>query len=170
MTSLRAELTELVAFNDWATRRIFEAVGTLSAGEWTAEVGGSFSTIAQTMGHSVGAEWIWLERWKGSSPSSAPGWMKEPKADELAERWEEVAAERARWLAARTEADVGAPLDYRRLDGEPGSTRLDVLVRHVVNHSTYHRGQVAAFLRTLGKVPPSTDLVLWDRLRLSAAG
>jgi uncharacterized damage-inducible protein DinB len=39
------------------------------------------------------------------------------------------------------------------------------MVRHVVNHGTYHRGQVAAMLRQLGYSPPPTDyLVFFDEL------
>jgi uncharacterized damage-inducible protein DinB len=39
--------------------------------------------------------------------------------------------------------------------------RLDTLVRHVVNHSSYHRGQVTTMLRQLGFAAPATDLVLY---------
>ena len=36
--------------------------------------------------------------------------------------------------------------------------RLVDTMRHVVNHATYHRGQVATMLRQLGAVPAGTDL------------
>lgn len=165
MPTPKSELLDLLAFNDWATRLLLEAVAKLSPDEWTKDVGGSFGTIQGTVAHMIGAEWIWLERWEGTSPSSAPDWMRDPGAETLATRWEAVAEERSRWMASRSDEDVEGVISYRRLGGEPGSNRLDVLVRHVVNHSTYHRGQVAAFLRNLGRTPPSTDLVLWDRLR-----
>ncbi|MDH3223006.1 MAG: DinB family protein [Gemmatimonadota bacterium] len=165
MTQRKVDLTELLTFNDWATRLLFDSVGGLSKDQWTKEVGGSFRTIQGTMAHMVGAEWIWLERWRGRSPTSSPEWLSLPDAAELEERWEALAAERASWLTSCPESELEAALSYRRLNGEPGFSRLELLVRHVVNHSTYHRGQVVAFLRTLGKAPPSTDLVLWDRLR-----
>jgi uncharacterized damage-inducible protein DinB len=38
------------------------------------------------------------------------------------------------------------------------------LVFHVVNHATHHRGQVAGFLRTMGRVPPPLDLIAYYRL------
>ena len=41
---------------------------------------------------------------------------------------------------------------------------LGGLMRHVVNHSTYHRGQVATQLRHLGRTPPTTDLIAYLRL------
>jgi uncharacterized damage-inducible protein DinB len=36
-------------------------------------------------------------------------------------------------------------------------------MRHVVNHSTYHRGQLAMMLRQLGQAPPSTDFTRYLR-------
>lgn len=165
MTSTKSDLVDLLTFNDWATRLLLEAVAELSPDEWTKEVGGSFGTIQRTVAHLVGAEWIWLERWKGASPTSPPDWSRTSDATTLAGRWEAVAAERGEWMAMRSDRELGAVVSYHRLNGEPGGTRLDVLIRHVVNHSTFHRGQVIAFLRSLGKTPPSTDLVLWDLLR-----
>lgn len=165
MTQRKLDLNDLLTFHDWATRVLFEAVGGLSPDQWTAEVGGSFATIQGTMAHMVGAEWIWLERWRGQSPSFWPDWLSEPRAKDLEARWEGVAEDRAGWLESCSDASLDQPLSYRRLNGEPGSNRLELLIRHVVNHSSYHRGQVVAFLRTLGRTAPSTDLVLWDRLR-----
>ncbi len=162
MTSDKSDLIDLLAFNDWATRLLHEAVAKLSSAEWTREVGGSFGTIQGTVAHMVGAEWIWLERWKGTSP---PEWIREPEAPALASHWEVMAAERGRWMASRSAEDVAGVISYRRLDGESGSTRLNVLVHHVVNHSTYHRGQVIASLRDLKKTPPASDLLLWDLSR-----
>lgn len=165
MTTRKTDLAELVAFNDWATGLLLDAVVGLSSDEWRREVGGSFGTIQRTVAHAVAAEWIWFQRWVGNSPSSAPDWVVNGEADALRQRWETIASERTEWLGARAEEDLEDVLEYRRLDGSPSATRLDLLIRHVVNHSTYHRGQVAAFLRTLGRTPPSTDLVLWDRIR-----
>jgi uncharacterized damage-inducible protein DinB len=45
-------------------------------------------------------------------------------------------------------------------------SRLWPLVQHATNHGSYHRGQVAVFLRQLGVKPPTTDLVAFDRERL----
>lgn len=91
--------------------------------------------------------------------------MRAPSPADLSARWEEIAEERDRWFRTGGDDELGRDLSYRLLGGEPQATRLEVLVRHVVNHSSYHRGQIAAFLRSLGKAPPPTDLVLWDRQR-----
>ena len=165
MDTLHTELTGLVAYTDWANHRMFVDLAGLDEGEWVRDVGGSFGTVQNTAAHIVSSEWVWLERWNGRSPGRAPEWILDPDPKELCARWMEVAGERRAWLGGRSGGELVADLTYTRLGGEEHTNRLDVLIRHVVNHSTYHRGQIAAFLRNLGKVPTSTDLVLWARER-----
>jgi uncharacterized damage-inducible protein DinB len=56
-------------------------------------------------------------------------------------------------------------ITYRAMNGSPYANPLGELLRHVVNHGTYHRGQVATLLRQLGVKPPQTDLILYYRER-----
>jgi uncharacterized damage-inducible protein DinB len=52
------------------------------------------------------------------------------------------------------------------LNGTPGRSRIWHIVQHVVNHATYHRGQVTTMLRQLGAASPkSQDLILFYRER-----
>ena len=50
---------------------------------------------------------------------------------------------------------------YRNLEGRDLTLPLWAVFRHVVNHATYHRGQIASKLGRLGATPPRTDLVVW---------
>jgi uncharacterized damage-inducible protein DinB len=53
--------------------------------------------------------------------------------------------------------------DQRRLTG---ASPLWQMLQHVVNHATYHRGQVTTLLRQLGATPPkSQDLIAFYRER-----
>ena len=55
-------------------------------------------------------------------------------------------------------------LDYRLLNGQPGRSTFWHMVQHVVNHGTYHRGQVTTMLRQLGAAPPKAlDLIAYYR-------
>ncbi len=63
-----------------------------------------------------------------------------------------------------TESRISEIVSYVDVKGETWSYPLSEMLVHVVNHSTYHRGQVATMLRRLGKTPLSTDyLVFLDR-------
>jgi uncharacterized damage-inducible protein DinB len=74
-----------------------------------------------------------------------------------------VEAERDQYLASLSDVDLGRVVEYRALSGQAYADPLAGLIRHVVNHSTYHRGQVATQLRQLGKTPPTTDLIVYLR-------
>jgi uncharacterized damage-inducible protein DinB len=54
-------------------------------------------------------------------------------------------------------------VSYRAPDGKAFAHPLGDLMRHVVNHSTYHRGQLATQFRQLGHTPPSTDFTRYLR-------
>jgi uncharacterized damage-inducible protein DinB len=54
-------------------------------------------------------------------------------------------------------------VECRNLAGNTYRNTLADLIRHVVNHSTYHRGQLATQLRQLGQIPPATDFIVYRR-------
>jgi uncharacterized damage-inducible protein DinB len=61
-------------------------------------------------------------------------------------------------------------MHYTLLNGTPSATSFSHLLQHVVNHASYHRGQVATMLRQLGAGPiKSTDMVLFHRERMPSA-
>ena len=50
-----------------------------------------------------------------------------------------------------------------RLDGSEHRNHLWELLLHIVNHSTYHRGQITTMLRQLGARTIATDITRWYR-------
>jgi uncharacterized damage-inducible protein DinB len=157
------EVRELFAYDAWANALQFEAATALSVEQLGHSVASSFPSVGGTMAHVVGAEWLWLRRWQGDSPGGFPDWMARPVLAELRARLSEVEQEREAFAASLSDGDLGRVVSYRNLAGLAFSDRLDSLIRHVVNHSTYHRGQVATQLRQLGFKPPSTDLIVYLR-------
>jgi uncharacterized damage-inducible protein DinB len=160
------DLQALVDYNYWATHRLLAAVDALTPEQFVRDLASSFRSVRDTLTHVHDAEWIWLSRLHGSSPAS-----RLP-----VDRFQDCAALRAGW--AETEAglrtyvgdldDTGAQrvLEYRLLNGNAAADRVWHLVQHVVNHGTYHRGQVTTMLRQLGAAPPAQlDLVAYYRER-----
>jgi len=161
--TLSEELQDLVRYDEWANARVVESLKGLSAEEWSTPVASSFGSLRETFAHIVSAEWIWLRRWRGDVPTAPPGWLKAERLEELLSRLREVEDERRAWLAGLSAEQLESRLSYRTLKGDEYSNVLADQVRHVVNHSTYHRGQAATQLRQLGKIPPSTDFIFYRR-------
>jgi uncharacterized damage-inducible protein DinB len=161
MTTIEAQ--ELFAYNWWANQQVLSAVQPLSAEEFVRDLKSSFPSIRDTLVHVLGAEWIWLRRWNGVSPREHPPDWKVLGYQELLLRWHEHETEQAAFLAQLTDARLAQPLSYSNTRGEPFEAPLHQLVRHFVNHSSYHRGQVTTMLRQLGHSAASSDLVLYHR-------
>lgn len=158
-------MIRLFAYGEWANHRFLDAVAPLDGEAFARDLKGSHGGIRGTLVHTYGAEWVWHQRFLGVAPQALPGESQITGVAVLRERWAALEAERRAWLAA-LEPDAGARvIEYRNLKGDAFSGRLWPLVQHVTNHGSYHRGQVAVFLRQLGMKPPTTDLVAFDRER-----
>lgn len=153
------EYRELYEYNRWANRRVLDAASRLSVEEFTKDMGNSFPSVQATLAHIVSAEWIWLSRWQGISPTGIPESWDLSTIEVVRERWEEVARGQEEFLAGMTDEGLNGVLSYRNARGQEAALPLKHILRHVVNHSSYHRGQVTTLLRQLGAEPVSTDLV-----------
>jgi uncharacterized damage-inducible protein DinB len=71
-------IQELYRYNRWANDRMFEAVSSLTQAEFTKDLAGSHPSVRETLTHIVWAEWIWLQRWKGTSPQVVFGARDSP--------------------------------------------------------------------------------------------
>ncbi len=148
-----------MAYNRWANARAFEGAAALTAEELSRSVGGSFTSVLGTLTHLVGAEWVWLERWHGRSPRAIPSDFK--SVNDLRERLTAVEEGQEGLLAGLTPERLASKITYVNFAGQTWTYALGEAMVHLVNHGTYHRGQVASLLRQLGKKPLSTDYLLY---------
>jgi uncharacterized damage-inducible protein DinB len=159
----------LYDFNCWANYRTLDSCATLSAEQFTRDLGSSFRSVRDTLAHIYGAEWLWLERWHGRSPNALPTAAEFPNLEALRHRWDELERNLLDYLASLTPEDIQRVVHHNTTQGVPQSAPLWQMLQHLVNHGTYHRGQVATMLRQLGAKPLSTDLIFFYRERSSGA-
>lgn len=159
------EFRDLYAYNTWANHRILAAVGGLSHGELARDLGSSFPSIRETFAHVVSAEWIWLSRWRGTSPNGIPASWDLSTLEALEDRWRAVDGELRAYVDGLSREDILRTVVYRNTKGEEFAAPHGQLLRHLVNHSTYHRGQVVTMLRQLGAEGVATDMVQFHRER-----
>ena len=155
------EVVRLFAYNRWANARALEPVSALTPEEFGRPLGGSFSSVHGTLTHIYAAEWIWLERWNRKSPRSLPTSLEVPALHTLREKWAAVERAARDFVAGVTQENLEEVITYVNVKGETWSYTLADMFVHVVNHSTYHRGQVATMLRQLGTIPLSTDFLVF---------
>lgn len=153
-------LASLVDYMRWADRRIVAACRDLTAEQFTREIGGSFPSVHATLAHIAGAAEVWAARMEGRTPDRVPGAAEIPDLEDAARRLEAAAAVAER-TCAEWSAAPDAPFSYRNTRGVATTIPRWAVIRHLVNHSTYHRGQIANMLRQMGVQPPATDLFIW---------
>lgn len=154
---------ELFVYNAWATRVLFDAVARLPDEHYVRDMKGSHGGIHGTFAHIVWAEHLWLNRWLIKPNPAVPQGKDLSSLAAVRVRFEEVEAERNRFLAGFTDDRLG---ETRRITPTSGGEFLhtfDQMFRHLINHSSYHRGQIVTFLRQLGATPPNTDLIVFYR-------
>jgi uncharacterized damage-inducible protein DinB len=161
-----AELATLVDYHYWARDRMLAAIEPLSSDQFTQALGNSFSSVRDTVSHLHGAEWVWLSRLQGASPTALLPHERFPDLATARAAWAESEGGLRAVVAGLDAAGLERMLDYRLLNGAPASSRVWHIVQHLVNHATYHRGQVTTMLRQLGAAAPkSQDLIAFYRER-----
>jgi uncharacterized damage-inducible protein DinB len=153
---------ELLLYMLWADRLMLKAVREVRPEDLARDTGTSFGSLLGTMAHMVVAMKIWLSRFSGSPLDRVPATGDYPDLPSWIHGWEETASGIEAFLAGLTDEQLAAALTWTTTGGEATYTRpLWQPVIHLVNHATYHRGQVVSLLRQMGYEPPKTDLVYY---------
>jgi uncharacterized damage-inducible protein DinB len=136
----------LFAYDAWANREILAAL---------REAGSPPARPLKLIAHVFSAERVWLER-LCRQEQTFPVWpvftlqQCEAQAKEMPSLWNKYLDE---------VHDGGAAITYRNTQGETWSSRIEDVLTHVILHSAYHRGQIAASMRDSGMDPPYTDFI-----------
>jgi uncharacterized damage-inducible protein DinB len=114
------------------------------------------------MQHIYLGELVWLRRVQGEQDAQITGFEPPPDAAALQKMWPDLHRDWIDWADSVTDWTTIAP--HRSIKGVEYHFAVWKILLHLVNHGSYHRGQVSAMLRAAGIAPPATDLIAWYRL------
>jgi len=152
-------LNEMFAHNYWARNRQLQVCASLTGEQFLRPLGNSFPSVRDTLVHLLAVEWLWLERWRGRSPRVLLPPDEFPTLEAVCDRWEVVEQEMEQYLAALPEEALNQPVTCTSTRGNTWTYSLWRMMVHLLEHQTYHRGQVTALLRQLGVQPPKVDFL-----------
>lgn len=159
------EVQLLLDYHYWARDRVCAAVEALTAEQFTRDLGNSFPSVRDTLAHLYGADWIWCSRWEGTSPAEMPDPAAFQDLASIRTAWSEQERQIRAFVARLGAAGIATALAYER-NGIRQAQPFWQMFQHLVNHGSYHRGQIVTMLRQLGAKPPtSLDLIAFYRER-----
>lgn len=146
-------------YNQWANAKILNAAANVTAEQFLVPAAFPHGGLRGTLVHALFAEWIWRQRWEGTSPTER--WKPEefPTFESLRTRWLEEETRLMDFVSHVTDERLNSTFDYRNTAGKPLSQTLWYAMAHVVNHGTQHRTEAAAMLTDLGHSPGDIDLI-----------
>jgi uncharacterized damage-inducible protein DinB len=150
---------EFFRHNTWANTRMLEIAASLTLDQFACDLGGSFPSVQATLTHIMWAEWLWLERWTGGSPTDVFRPQDFRSIPEIESRWRQIQIAQKRFVDFLTSGALQQVVRYVNLKGETWEYPLWRQMYHMVNHSSHHRGQVTHKFRQLGIAPRAADFL-----------
>ncbi|MBI4666110.1 MAG: DinB family protein [Nitrospinae bacterium] len=147
-------LKKLFEYNAAANRR---TLGSLPIN------GSEHERAYKVIGHAVNVERLWLNRLEHGEKAKAPEMFPILTKNELEETIDENSMDFSRILAGMGSDGLSRIVDYVTTEGDQKQSAAGDILFHVINHSTYHRGQVALLLGSGGGHAAVTDYIAFAR-------
>jgi uncharacterized damage-inducible protein DinB len=152
-----------IRYSSWSNRQLLDACSKLTAEELQRDRGLSHSNILTTLQHICDAERVWLDCLRttaaGGNWTLPPGPAPKLALTELEQKWPDLWRGYESWLGELPNAahDLEAELFVKIPDGRVARFTRWHILRHVLDHSQFHRGQVIGMIRSLGHKPPAIN-------------
>jgi len=168
MDPRRSTVLNCLGYHAWASQQILDSVEPLNQEELHRDMQASHSSVWGTLEHCYKADQVWLSRFKGVATAKLSDYDAPEDLATLRGEWADVQTELSEWAESRPDDAWTHMMDYRLMNGTECSSPVYENLLHVVNHGTFHRGQVVTMLRQLGASPIPTDFVLYVRTAMQS--
>lgn len=162
---LADHLKRLLGYNQWANEKILEACRGVVDDDWTRTFGGSYESLEGTMRHILSAQNAWQARWLGRQITGASreevlesvADAKSPLDEAFARSHQSI----AEFASGLVDEDFARELAYQDSRGADHRRPMGLLITHLVNHGTYHRGEASLMLTSLRCSPGDIDYLYY---------
>ncbi|WKL55792.1 DinB family protein [Asticcacaulis sp. ZE23SCel15] len=170
--SQKAALAHLAQYNQWMNAKLIAAIRPISHDDLWADRGAFFGSVMGTLNHLIVADIIWGKRLAGHTASGALTPIHDYPMPTglnavLYERLEDYIPARQAldhlmitYIDSLDDAALETPLSYVRGNNEPHTKTLGLVLTHIFNHQTHHRGQTTTLLSQMGIDVGVTDILV----------
>jgi uncharacterized damage-inducible protein DinB len=142
----------LFKYNDWATRETANSLKVLEKKD---------ERLGELLSHLVSAQKIWLNRILAREIHVNP-WEKHTIQEGISISTK-VTSEWINLLENYKDKDLDKRIEYVSMKREKFVNTVKDIIVQVINHSTYHRAQIAQRVKALGGNPAVTDYIVYQR-------
>jgi len=137
-------------FNVWANSKVVEILANVDEKIFETEVKSSFPTIKKTLLHICDAQQLWLTRLKGGKTPIWPSEQFTGGKDELLQLLMQSSQDLVDFVATKDRAFLESTITYHNMKRIEYTNIIEEILFHVVNHGTFHRGQLVTMMREMG--------------------
>jgi uncharacterized damage-inducible protein DinB len=165
MSDLTSHLNQMARYNTWANTHFAGFVGNAGEDAGVMSQVASFPSIRATLLHIWDAQFIWIMRIEGINITSWPGKEFSGSTLDAANGLVESSKQWELLVAGLESAELDRLVSYANIKGQPFTNTVSEIIFHVMNHSTFHRGQLVSMLRNAGFTSlTATDLIAFLRI------
>ena len=157
---MQDDIVALFAYDRWANRKVLDACRKLTAEQYVAEPVPGWSSVRSTLAHIVLATEVNLRTLVTDPDDRMPTEADLATVDDAARLLERPYRRFEELRPTLTPERLNTMLTLR-WPGHTATLPRWALLRHIVNHSSYHRGQIASKLKRFGIEQPNTDFFFW---------
>lgn len=167
MDPRRDTALRLLEYHAWATQKTLDSVADLTPENLNRDMQTSHSSLWGTLEHTYFADSLWLMRFQGERPTRMDDAPRGTDIASLRRLWAGVQGNLISFAGGLGASDWDRVLEYRFISGAEARSPIYETLLHVVNHGTYHRGQIVTMLRKQGAEPIATDFIHFVRVTMT---
>ncbi len=157
---MQDDAVTLFAYDRWANRKVLDTCRKLTGEQYVAEPVPGWSSVRSTLSHIALATEFNLRTLAGDRDDRIPTEAELVTVDDVAQLLERAYRRFEELCPTLTPEQLNSVLTLRAI-GRTFTLPRWAILRHIVNHSTYHRGQVASKLKRFGIDQPNSDFFWW---------
>lgn len=152
---------ELFRFHQWRQEQIIKLLQDVDTEYFSKQLSGSFGSLFIVLSHLVWAEKVWLGRVRNNEVATT----KNQKVSKMLEDWRATTKKWMKAIDEVDEAEFNQNIRYFNTKGDEYNNTIFEIVIHLIDHSTYHIGQMMNAIRAFGLEPVSTNYIHYLRAK-----
>ncbi|WP_421382266.1 DinB family protein [Bacillus salacetis] len=154
-----AKISQLFDYHAWATDKLLVYIEKEVPQSFSTQIESVFPSVKETFQHLYEVDCLWYDRMNEAFHNDDSKVLSSP--EEYRAAFQELHQEILGFI--KDTEDLENLINYRTSNGEKFTNSLEDLLQHLVNHGTYHRGNISAMLRQQGYPGHSTDYIYFLR-------